>query len=251
MASTPTRMPAVSASPLAPAAGGEPISWGLRPRPGLAAPTSRNDDDDGPLVHVIDGDPAIREAMHDLLRSVRLRAATFGTVAEFLSQPRLDLPGCLVLEIRLPGLSGLEFQRQLAQADIPLPVVFMTGHADVWTTVRAMKAGAVDVLAKPFREQDMLDAVMAAIERDRARRNHLSAIRGLQRLFLDLTAREREVMPLVADGLLNKQIAHRLSLSEFTVKIHRGRLMRKMNARSVADLVRMADRLRDLPPPPR
>lgn len=206
--------------------------------------TFRYREEEWPIVYVVDDDPSIREAVQYLLQSVRLRSKTFGSAAEFLLTSLPDIPSCLVLDVRLPGQSGLEFQLQLADAGIHLPIVFMTGYADISMTVQAMKAGAVDFLAKPFREQDMLDAVLTAIERDRRRRNDLEAIKLVERRFLDLTERERQVMPLVAAGLMNKQIAGELGLSEITIKIHRGRLMRKMRAKSVPDLVRMADLLR-------
>jgi FixJ family two-component response regulator len=196
-----------------------------------------------PTVVVIDDDPSVREALHSLLRSVGLRVELFGSVQEFLASKRPDGPSCLVLDIRLPGKSGLEFQEELRRANVKLPVIFITGHGDIQMSVRAMKAGAVEFLIKPFRDQELLDAIHLAIERDRARRRDAAVVEGLRRSFETLTPREREVMALVVVGRRNKQIAADLGLSEVTVKVHRGNMMRKMDARSVADLVRMADKL--------
>ena len=194
-------------------------------------------------VFIVDDDASVREALGSLFRSVGLRVELFGSALEFLQGRVADVPGCLVLDVRLPGLSGLYFQTQLAAAGIHLPIIFMTGHGDIPMSVRAMKAGAIDFLAKPFREQDMLDAVSAAIECDTKRRRDAEAISTLKSLLSSLTPREREVLAHVTSGLMNKQIAAVLGLSEITVKIHRGNLMRKMGAKSLADLVRKAEAL--------
>jgi FixJ family two-component response regulator len=196
-----------------------------------------------PIVVVIDDDQGIREALQGLLRSVGLRVELFGSVQEFLDCAHADVPGCLVLDVRLPGRSGLDFHEDLVKANIHLPVIFISGHADVPMSVRAMKAGAVEFLTKPVRHQDLLDAIQRAIERDRARRDEEEVIGGLRARFNSLTAREREVMRLVAAGRLNKQIAAEIGLSEATVKVHRGQMMRKLRAKSLAELVRMADKL--------
>ncbi|WP_188260176.1 response regulator transcription factor [Azospirillum tabaci] len=196
-----------------------------------------------PFVAIIDDDPSIRESLGSLLRSVGLTALPFASAQEFLQQRLPDAPGCLVLDVRLPGQSGLEFQRELTGADIHLPVVFITGHGDIPMSVTAMKAGAVEFLAKPFRDQDLIDAVHTGIERDRDRRRALDALCDLRERFRSLTPREREVMRLVAAGQLNKQIAAELQLSEITVKVHRANVMRKMQARSLPDLVRIADKV--------
>ena len=194
-----------------------------------------------PIVFVVDDDASMRNALANLFRSVGLQSALFGSGSELLGSKLPDVPSCLVLDIRLPGLSGLDFQAELAKANIHIPIIFMTGHGDIPMSVQAMKAGAVDFLSKPFRDQDMLDAVTTAIERDRKRRENENAVEGLRRLFETLTTREREVMVLVTAGLMNKQIAAELGVSEITVKIHRGHTMKKMGARSLADLVRMAE----------
>ncbi|HWL74619.1 MAG TPA: response regulator transcription factor [Burkholderiaceae bacterium] len=196
-----------------------------------------------PTVLVVDDDASIREALGDLFNSIGLRTQLFGTAAELLKYEFPDAPSCLVLDIRLPGLSGLDIQSQLAQANIHIPVIIMTGHGDIPMTVRAMKAGAIDFLTKPFRDQEMLDAVTRAIERDRQRRESENARADVRALFGSLTPREREIMTLVTAGKMNKQIAAEVSLSEITVKIHRGHVMKKMGARSLADLVRMAETL--------
>ena len=206
-----------------------------------------------PIVFVIDDDESMREALRSLLRSVKLRVETFGSAADLLRSKLPDVASCLVLDVRLPGLSGLDFQTELAKANIRIPIIFMTGHGDIPMSVQAMKAGAVDFLAKPFRDQDMLDAVAAALERDRNRRKDEQQLSDLRTRFEALTQREREVMGLVTAGLMNKQIAGELGLSEITVKIHRGHVMRKMAARSLADLVRMAEAIgvRQTKPPNR
>src|SRR5262245_19037319 len=196
-----------------------------------------------PVVFVVDDDVSIRESLSDLLLSIGLRVETFASAAEFLQIKLPDAAGCLVLDVRLPGLSGLDFQAELASAGIRIPIVFMTGHGDIPMTVRAMKAGAVEFLTKPFREQDMLDAIQAALEKDRARREQDSKVSDLRNLFDSLTNREQEVIGLVTAGLMNKQIAAEIGVSEITVKVHRSNVMRKMRAKSLADLVRMADAL--------
>jgi FixJ family two-component response regulator len=192
---------------------------------------------------VVDDDPSVRRAIKRLIGSVGLQVETFGSAPEFLSGKRAEGPSCLVLDIRLPGISGLDFQRQLAQADIHIPIIFITAHGDVAMTVRAMKAGAVEFLTKPFRDQDLLDAVHIALERDRTRRQQESEIAVLRNRLDSLTPREGEVLPLVVSGLLNKQIAAELGTSENTVKVHRSQLMRKMGADSLADLVRLAEKI--------
>lgn len=195
------------------------------------------------IVFVVDDDPSMRKALSNLFRSVGLRAEVFGSARELLESELPEVASCLVLDIRLPGPSGLDFQAELAKANIQIPIIFMTGHGDIPMTVKAMKAGAVDFLTKPFRDQDMLDAVGIAIERDRARRKDEKIVAELRAVFETLTARERDVLALVASGLMNKQIAAEIGLAEITVKIHRGHIMRKMGAKSLADLVRMAEML--------
>jgi FixJ family two-component response regulator len=195
------------------------------------------------MVYIVDDDDALCSALHSLLRSVGLQAEAFDSVPAFLAQPRASCPSCLLLDVRLRGSSGLDFQAELNRQGATLPIVFMTGHGDIPMSVRAMKAGAVDFLAKPFREQDLLDAVAAALEADRAHRSQAEAGADLQRRYATLTPREREIMALAARGLMNKQIAGEVGTSEITVKIHRGNAMKKMQARTFADLVRMAETL--------
>jgi FixJ family two-component response regulator len=196
-----------------------------------------------PVVFIVDDDSSVRKALTNLLRSVGLRVETFGTAQEFLSSKHPDAPGCLVLDVRLPGLSGLDLQRQLAGAGVRMPVIFITGHGDIHMSVEAMKAGAVEFLTKPFREQVLLDAVQQAIQRDRASHAQRAAEAELRKRYESLTPREREIMPLVVRGLLNKQIAGELGTTEATVKVHRARLMHKIQAASLADLIRMAEML--------
>jgi len=200
-------------------------------------------DSEEPIVLIVEDDSEFREALKRLFRTVGVRAEAFGSAGELLQTKLPDVPSCLVLDIRLPGQSGLDLQSELAKIDIHIPVIFMTGHGDIPMSVRAMKAGAIDFLTKPFRDQDMLDAVGAAIDRDRLRREEEKAKSALKSLYESLSPREREVMTLVTAGLMNKQIAAELGLSEITVKIHRGNLMRKLHARSLADLVKMAESL--------
>jgi FixJ family two-component response regulator len=195
------------------------------------------------IVFVVDDDESVRVALTYLFRSMDLDVEVFSSPAALLQTKLPDITSCLVLDIRLPGVNGLEFQDNLAKAGIHMPIVFMTGHGDIPMSVRAMKAGAIDFLPKPFRDQDMLDAVIRALDQDRKRRGDEKAVSGVRELFESLTRREREVLTLVTAGLMNKQIAHRLKVSEITVKIHRGNVMKKMEARSLADLVRMAEML--------
>lgn len=196
-----------------------------------------------PLVLIVEDDELVREALRNLFASIGLEVETFGSASEMLQSQLPDVASCLVLDVRLPGMSGLDFQGELAKANIQTPVIFMTGHGDVPMTVRAMKGGAVDFLTKPFRDQDMLDAVTVAIERDRKRRETDRIVANLQSYFDTLTPREREILTLISSGLMNKQIAAELGLAEITVKIHRGHIMKKMGAKSLADLLRKAETL--------
>jgi len=197
-----------------------------------------------PTVFIIDDDRAMRQSIQDLVESVGLRAESFATGGEFLNGKRTNDPSCLVLDVRLPQMSGLDFQRQLAEAGVQIPIIFVTAHGDVPMSVRALKSGAVEFLTKPFRDQDLLDAIQQALQRDRAERDRQAEIHDLQECYGALTARERQVMALVVSGMLNKQIASEIGASEATVKIHRGNVMRKMKTGSVVDLVRVADKLK-------
>jgi FixJ family two-component response regulator len=196
-----------------------------------------------PIVVIVDDDASMRRALSNLFQSVGLEVELFGSASEMLQTKLPNVASCLVLDVRLPGLSGLDFQAELAKANIHIPIIFMTGHGDIPMSVRAMKGGAVDFLTKPFRDQDMLDAVVTAIERDRKRREADEIVATLQALLETLTPREREVLALVSSGLMNKQVAAELGLAEITVKLHRGHIMRKMGAKSLADLVRKAETL--------
>jgi FixJ family two-component response regulator len=196
-----------------------------------------------PIVFVVDDDSSMREALTDLITSVGLLVEAFKSAREFLEHMRRDTPACLVLDVRLPGLSGLDLQRELARREAPIPIIFITGHGDIPMSVRAMKEGAVEFLAKPFRDQDLLDAIQHALEIDRAARQERSLVADMRRRYESLTNREREVMRLVVSGLLNKQIAGELGSSEVTVKMHRGQVMRKMKAQSIVELLRMAEKI--------
>src|ERR1700689_1067833 len=197
--------------------------------------------DADPIVFVIDDDASVRDAVKRLIASVGLRVETFGSTKEFLAAKRPQAPACLVLDVRLPDVSGIEFQRDLAEANIQIPIIFITGHADIPMTVRAMKAGAVEFLTKPFRGQELLDAIQEAIAKDRAAWNDRTQMAALRARYDSLTPREKEVLTLVASGLLNKQIGAELGPSELTIKTHRGRVMQKMGAESLAELVKMAE----------
>jgi FixJ family two-component response regulator len=206
-------------------------------------PESSHEPSSAKIVFVVEDDASVCRALSNLFESVGLQVEVFGSASEMLQGKLPDVASCLVLDVRLPGLSGLEFQTELAKANIHIPIIFMTGHGDIPMSVRAMKGGAIDFLTKPFRDQDMLDAVVKAIEHDRERREADRIVTDVRTLFETLSTREREVMALVSSGLMNKQVAAELGLAEITVKIHRGHVMKKMGARSLADLLRQADLL--------
>jgi FixJ family two-component response regulator len=195
------------------------------------------------MVFVIDDDEALRESLQSLFESMGLQVKAFGSAAQFLQSKLPDVPSCLVLDVRLPGVSGLDFQAEMAKANIQVPIIFITGHGDIPMTVRAMKAGAIEFLTKPLREQELLDAVQTGLQRDRARRENQQAVSKLRAQYDALTPREQQIIGYVTSGLMNKQIAAEINVSEITVKVHRGNAMRKMGAKSLAELVRMADQL--------
>jgi FixJ family two-component response regulator len=205
--------------------------------------TQKQIPDAEPMVFVIDDDEGVRQALQRLFQSVDLKVEAFGSAAEFLKQTKPSAPSCLVLDVRLPGISGLDFQSELAQAKIDIPIIFITGHGDIPMSVKAMRAGAVEFLPKPFRDQDLLDAVRVGIDRDRERRASERASSNLRKKYESLTTREQQIIALVSSGLLNKQIAAEIGVTEVTVKVHRGNMMRKMGAKSLAELVRMVDAL--------
>ena len=196
-----------------------------------------------PIVWVVDDDVSVREALGSLIRSAGLRVETFASAQEFLARSQVDMPNCLVLDVQLPGLSGLDLQRRMAEVNLEIPIVFISGHSDIPMSVRAMKAGAVEFLTKPLADPDLLEAIQQAISRDRVAREQQAEMRQLQNRYQSLSPREREVMERVVSGLLNKQVAAELGITEFTVKVHRGRVMRKMRANSFADLVRIWEML--------
>ena len=198
---------------------------------------------DRPVAYVVDDDAGLRDGISNLLRSVDIAVEQFGSAKEFLDRERPNVPGCLVLDVRLPGMSGLEFQAELRRLGIDIPVVFITGYADVPMGVQAMKAGAIEFLCKPFREQDLLDAVRKAMNKDLERRTKQSSLAAIQQHYGTLTLREKEVMAMIVSGMMNKQVAGKLDIAEITVKVHRASLIRKMNVKSLADLVRKADAL--------
>jgi FixJ family two-component response regulator len=202
----------------------------------------------GPTVFIVDDDQGVRQAVQDLVESVGLHAEAFATGQDFLDRKPTSRPSCLVLDVRLPQMSGLDFQRKLAEAGVQIPIIFITAHGDIPMSVRALKAGAIEFLAKPFRDQDLLDAIQQALQRDRAAHEQQHEVVSLHTRYQSLTAREREVMGLVVAGLQNKQIAAEIGASEATVKVHRGNVMQKMQAASLIELVRMADKLNPLPP---
>jgi FixJ family two-component response regulator len=208
-----------------------------------AKPVQAQPSADDPIVLIVDDDPSMRRALTNLFQSVGLRVEAFGSAAEIMEVKPPVVPSCLVLDIRLPGSSGFDLQADLAKANIHTPIIFITGHGDIPMTVRAMKSGAIDFLTKPVRDQDMLDAVQAAIERDRRRRDAEKSVAGVRSRFEGLTPRQRDILALIASGLMNKQVAAELGLAEITVKIYRGKIMRKMGAKSLADLVRMTETL--------
>jgi len=222
------------------------VEWGGFER--MGTPAMPCETEDRAVVHVVDDDASMRGAMEDLFDTVGLETQTYGAARDFLAAPLPNRPGCIVIDIRLPDMNGLEFQEHLTRTGVRLPVVMITGYGDISMSVRAMKRGAVDFLPKPFRDQDMLDAVIAAIERDRERRIVDDDVLQMQQRFGTLSPREQQVMLLVATGKMNKQVAGDLGISEITVKIHRGVAMRKMNARTLADLVRMAEVVKPKPP---